>query len=188
MHGLKVYNNILSKDSCNKIIELFDNDDDREVGTTGYNKITNEKKSTDIHCNLRNVHNQPYNDLLIPSIIKLANNIKTDYTFLDTGCDYWRIDEWYNIQKYEDGQGYFATHCEQSSSYPHRMLAWMIYLNDAECGTEFPYQKTTVKAEQGKGVIWSAGWTHPHKGVTPNIGEKYIATGWGVFFKSEKKV
>ena len=39
-----------------------------------------------------------------------------------------------------------------------------------------------VEAEQGKGVIWPAGWTHPHKGVTPNIGNKYIATGWFEYY------
>ena len=26
--------------------------------------------------------------------------------------------------------------------------------------------------------MWPAYWTHPHKGVTPNVGDKYIATGW----------
>ena len=183
MHGLKIYDNILSKDSCNKIIELFDNDNHREQGTTGFNKITKEKKSTDIHCNFDNIHTQHYNDILKPSVLILSDNIKKEYSFLDKGCDWWGMDNWYNIQKYENGEGYFATHCEQSSSYPHRMLAWMIYLNDAKCGTEFPYQKTTVNAKQGRGAIWSAGWTHPHKGVTPNIGEKYIATGWAIFYK-----
>ena len=61
---------------------------------------------------------------------------------------------------------------------PQRILAWMIYLNDAECGTEFPYQDITLEAKAGRLALWPAAWTHPHKGVTPNIGNKYIATGW----------
>jgi len=36
----------------------------------------------------------------------------------------------------------------------------MIYLNDAECGTEFPYQDIIVEAKEGRCVLWSAGWTH----------------------------
>ena len=188
MHGLEIYHNILSKESCEKIIDLFDNDDKREEGSTGRNKVSEQKRSTDIHCNFANPETKDYNDILMPSVIELSKRIKKTYQFLNKQCDYWHMDNWYNIQKYEDGQGYFATHCEQSSSYPNRMMAWMIYLNDAKCGTEFPYQKTTVNAEQGKGVVWSAGWTHPHKGVTPNIGEKYIATGWAVFYKPQKKI
>ena len=31
--------------------------------------------------------------------------------------------------------------------------------------------------------MWSAGWTHPHKGVTPNVGDKYIVTGWCEYFE-----
>jgi prolyl 4-hydroxylase len=84
----------------------------------------------------------------------------------------------YNLQKYEEGEGFFSLHNEQSGSYPYRLLAWMVYLNDATSGTEFPYQEMTVTPKEGRTVIWPAGWTHPHKGVTPNKGTKYIATGW----------
>ena len=84
----------------------------------------------------------------------------------------------YNLQKYEQGEGFFSLHNEQSGSYPYRLLAWMVYLNDAKSGTEFPYQEMTVTPKEGRTVIWPAGWTHPHKGVTPNEGIKYIATGW----------
>ena len=58
------------------------------------------------------------------------------------------------------------------------MLAWMVYLNDASSGTEFPYQNMTIQAKTGRTVIWPAAWTHPHRGVIPNVGVKYIATGW----------
>ena len=84
----------------------------------------------------------------------------------------------YNLQKYEEGEGFFSLHNEQSGSYPYRLLAWMVYLNDAKSGTEFPYQEMIVEPKEGRTVIWPAGWTHPHKGVTPNEGTKYIATGW----------
>ena len=44
-----------------------------------------------------------------------------------------------------------------------------------------------VKPEIGRTVIWPAGWTHPHKGVTPNKGLKYIATGWFYFLPKGKE-
>jgi hypothetical protein len=38
-----------------------------------------------------------------------------------------------------------------------------------------------MQPKTGRAAIWSAAWTHVHKGVTPNIGDKYIATGWCQF-------
>mgnify|MGYP002006084731 CR=1 FL=1 len=54
-----------------------------------------------------------------------------------------------------DQQGYFSPHCEQGAAYPHRMMAWTLYLNDSPCGTEFPYQEMIVHATQGQGAIWA---------------------------------
>ena len=129
---------------------------------------------------------EKYNKLIVPGVQVLIDNIKNKYGFLSQSVDYWTLSNSYNIQHYKDGEGYFAVHCEHSFRNSTRMMAWMIYLNDAECGTAFPYQNTIVKAEEGKGVIWSAAWTHPHVGVCPNIGNKYIATGWFNFYKPEK--
>ena len=103
---------------------------------------------------------------------------KYDYLNTLNKSSYWRLCPLYNIQRYNEGEGFFSLHNEQSGSYPYRLLAWMVYLNDATSGTEFPYQDTIVSPTAGRTVIWPAGWTHPHKGVTPNVGVKYIATGW----------
>lgn len=178
MNGLETYHNILSQESCEKIIELFDKDKRKVKGETA-GGLSDSKKSMDIGAIFDKSEWEEYNKLILPSLVTLASNIKEKYPFLDhEGCAYWILCPFWNVQHYKDGEGYFATHCEHSYKNPYRMMAWMIYLNDADCGTEFPYQDTVVEAEQGKGVIWSAGWTHPHKGVTPNIGDKYIATGW----------
>jgi len=103
---------------------------------------------------------------------------KYDYLNMLNKSSYWRLCPMYNIQRYNEGEGFFSLHNEQSGSYPYRLLAWMVYLNDAVSGTEFPYQDMVVSPAAGRTVIWPAGWTHPHKGVTPNVGVKYIATGW----------
>ena len=99
------------------------------------------------------------------------------YSYLKNSS--WRVSPFYNIQRYDGkNEGYFSLHNEASGSYPYRMLAWMVYLNDAASGTEFPYQDLTIAPFTGRTVIWPAAWTHPHRGVTPNEGLKYIATGW----------
>ena len=93
----------------------------------------------------------------------------------------WNVGPDYNIQKYIEGEGYYIMHCEHDVPDLNRIMAWMFYLNDAKCGTRFYYPTRDVKAKRGRLVIWPASWTHPHSGITPNRGIKYIATGWFCF-------
>lgn len=83
------------------------------------------------------------------------------------------------VQKTNKGEGYHIWHHEASRNN-RRVCAWILYLNDVEEGgeTEFLYQSLRVKAEQGKLVIFPAGFTHTHRGNPPLSNTKYIATGW----------
>jgi prolyl 4-hydroxylase len=87
-----------------------------------------------------------------------------------------------NIQHYLVGGGFKVWHCERGSSDEHirdRHLVFMTYLNDVDDGgTEFLYQKTTIKAEKGLTLLWPADWTYTHKGQISYTKEKTIITGW----------
>ena len=79
--------------------------------------------------------------------------------------------------------GYHVWHYENGDLPKHfaRELVWMIYLNDMPEGegeTEFLYQKKRIRPTQGTVVIWPAGMTHPHRGLTVYSQPKYILTGW----------
>ena len=50
----------------------------------------------------------------------------------------------------------------------------------------FPEQKVRVKGVQGSCLIFPSLWTHPHKGITPNKGDKYIISGWVDFIPKER--
>jgi len=188
MHGLEVYSGVLTPQICNQVIDLFQQDSRKIQGQTckhGEQGVHPDSKlSTEIHCNFSLVEFEQYNALVLPGVRYLVTMIKQRYLFLDH-IDVWSISPGYNIQYYGEDEGYFTPHCEQGVNNPRRMLAWMIYLNDAECGTEFPYQQIKLQARQGNGAIWSAAWTHPHKGVTPNKGDKYIVTGWCEFVRPD---
>ena len=94
----------------------------------------------------------------------------------------WVASSRYNIQRYDDGEGYFMMHCEHDEKTPFRILAWMYYLNDLENGgTKFTNYNMVVHAKKGRLVIWPAYWTHTHCGVISNTQTKYIATGWYTF-------
>jgi hypothetical protein len=59
----------------------------------------------------------------------------------------------------------------------------MFYLNSIkdQGGTHFDQHNKTLKAKEGRLVIWPAYWTHFHRGVVSKTETKYIATGWCSF-------
>lgn len=90
----------------------------------------------------------------------------------------------FKIQKTKIGGGYHVWHYESCArETSQRLLTWILYLNDVQEGgeTEFLYQHTRVKPEQGTLVIWPAAFTHTHRGNPPLSNEKYIVTGWTEF-------
>ena len=177
-NGLEIYDNILTSEECAEIISLYESNENKRSGEVGRNIVDPTiKKSTDIGLSFISPSSKKYNKILRPALNTAAKKFISTYDILNK-ISPWRLECSYNIQKYTDDEGYFSLHCEQEIITSYRILAWMIYLNDAECGTEFPYQDLIVKAKEGRCVLWSAGWTHAHKGVTPNRGKKYIATGW----------
>ena len=190
---IEVYDFYKPEQDCKNAIEVFEefaNDkDSKSAGLSFFNK-NRDKICTQSTFDLRgdisiNAYIYKYVNTGLKSYVK-------KYDFLDVFFDkpWCRISPHYNVQRYDGNkEGYFSLHNEQSGMYPYRMLVWMIYLNDAKSGTEFPYQNKTITPKTGRTVIWPASWTHPHKGVTPNIGIKYIATGWFYYLpKGEPKL
>ena len=178
---------VLAPHDCERIIDYYHQDDRKKQGVViGDGERYDTKKSTDIYVNFGNLWNNSaddkYNDIILPAVNYAVNKWVENHKFI-ISMPAFSSYESYNIQHYKDGEGYFGLHCEcqpdaSSDRFIHRMGAWMIYLNDAESGTEFPYQEIVLQPEQGVCAVWPAYYTHPHKGVTPNRGDKYIATGW----------
>ena len=183
---IETYHHIITPTQVAFIINAFNNDDRRVKGQLGMGKvILKDKDSVDLPCNFAyEEYDDPYNNILLPALRKCVDQYVHKYHFLQ---DYYPFNfaYGYNLQYYGEGQGYRRLHCEhrpeKDNSLQDRMMAWMIYLNDAVCGTYFLHQDIITPAVQGDCVLWPAYWTHPHQGVTPNIGDKYIATGWLCF-------
>jgi len=164
--------------SCKSIIEYFESVPNKSKGGLPFFNKSRQKVCVTKSFNFGD--DNPINSSIYTFVNNSLSRYCNKYDYLNklNTSSYWRLCPVYNLQKYEEGEGFFSLHNEQSGSYPYRLLAWMIYLNDAKSGTEFPYQEMIVTPKEGRTVIWPAGWTHPHKGVTPNEGTKYIATGW----------
>ena len=185
---IEIYDNALSKKECEILINQFEKSDEVVQGVTSSGYNSDYKKCLELYCNLN--EDNVINNILKPKLFSHIKKYTKKQHFSDSRgalnrIFQWKYSEYFQIQKYDgENDGYKDWHCEHG---PHeensrRILAWMFYLNDAKCGTEFAYFPT-VNAKAGRCVIWPAFWTHLHKGVIPNKGIKYIATGWYEYCK-----
>jgi len=94
-----------------------------------------------------------------------------------------------NAQKYNKNEGnYRYWHSEifpqtGSNDALHRVLLFLIYLNDVEEGgeTDFYYQEKSIKPKAGSMIIAPCGFTHTHRGNIPASSDKYVLTSWVMF-------
>lgn len=93
-----------------------------------------------------------------------------------------------NMQKYTKQTGgypywhseHFPHPSDQQQRSLHRVLLWLIYLNDVEQGgeTEFLYQQTKLQPTAGSLVLAPCGFTHTHCGHPPISSDKYVLASW----------
>jgi len=93
------------------------------------------------------------------------------------------FDDAFSFKKYEtEEDGFHSWHTEAGGRFTsNRILAWMIYLNNAKSGTEFMHFPT-IRAKMGRCIIWPAAFTHVHRSE-PNKGLKYVISGWISFME-----
>lgn len=184
MNHIQIYDNIFPKESCRNIIKYFDSHpntksiimDANSQVKEGIRNATDKFSYSRLSESFNSLHS-PF-DLLIPTLVKGITKYKKKFPFIEEITE-WDLHQYFNIQKFDgEKDGYFRRHCEADGLYTERILTWMIYLNNAKSGTRFYYPRRDVKAKEGRLVIWPAAWTHPHSGITPNKGEKYLMTGW----------
>ena len=175
---IEVYDNALSKRECEILIGQFEKSDKHFNGSTSLGYDPDIKKCMQLELDLRD--QSVISAIVIPNLVSCIGQYREKYYdhLYNTHC--WNLFPEASFQKYDGKEdGYKVWHCEHQPGEPYskRIMAWMFYLNDAKCGTEF-CDRPTIKAKRGRCVMWPAFWTHIHRGVTPNIGLKYIITGW----------
>ena len=178
---IEVYDNVLTLEQCDSIINYIDTCPNIERGLMGMGVDVSKKDSWDIH-NL--FGNETDVDRMIHNA--LSECLK-DYKIKNPELDsigYWGLENKYNLQKYLPGGGYPQPHCEAGFiTDAQRVVVWMIYLNTVtdDGGTRFPQYDLTTDAVAGRVVLWPTSWTHFHHGVISKTQYKYIATGWYSF-------
>ena len=183
---IEIYKNVLSKEYCKEVIDLFERLNDsgfcknrqQREGTEKLKKDDSSVMAEEIFA-LDHTSNKLFTQF---------NNILWDVCYKDYSNKYDVLKDFsrhqsysYKVQKTKPGQGYHMWHAEADSrNVCNRILVWTAYLNDEfEAGeTEFLYQHYRYKPSQGDIIIFPAAFTHVHRGNPPINGDKYIITGW----------
>jgi len=176
---------------CNRIIELYENEENKYEGVTrgGLNKSV--KDTTDFvipydassNTDWLNISDILYNELnknLHKYIVKIRQYLNNEkYILFDAKC---LTENLFMIQKYIKNRGHYIYHNDSSfepDRTKYRVLTYLWYLNDITEGgeTEF-WGNYKIKPTAGKLLIFPSSWSFPHCGKMPISDNKYIITGW----------
>ncbi len=174
--------NALSADVCESIIRRFEQHTDEQYPGRIGQTVTEDrsiKKSTDLVVSGK-AHWKDIDGSLFRSLGLAIREFRKLYPYFNGPFK----DMGYAVQRTLPGE-YYHWHIDGGShEFSQRQLVAVWYLNDVEGPggeTEFRAQKTKIKPEQGKLILFPPFWTHEHRGVTLEQGVKYIATTWVVF-------
>lgn len=174
-----IYENIISKEDCNLIINDIENQLNKNVHEEGSTQFSNQELarlsySTFASENqLSNVF-EKINQSLNVCMSFYAKEYFTLKQLRASSVDV-------KLQKIPPRGGFHLWHCEQDNKNVSRVLVWMVYLNDIPEGegeTEFIFQALRIKPQAGTFVFFPASFTHTHRGNAVYSCNKYIATGW----------
>lgn len=176
----------LTPQFCKHLINRYETDpislEVRNSGATiGYNgfQALKVKQSEDIHITKYKEFeiedktlSLALEKLLRNYVDHLCDNLNPYFTEL-TQVDY--EDSGFQIQK-TTPHGFYNWHCD---AFKTRFFTYIFYLNDVHNAGETQFANgRKVKPEEGKALLFPAGWEYLHRGIAPVDEIKYIATGW----------
>ena len=178
---IEIYDNALTSYQCKEVIRWVETQSLIRGRCADNNETVVNLKVKNSWDIFGKFSKKNYVDLLIKDVLNKYTSLYVEKYPNVNLMQSWDVDDAYNIQKYNPGEGYHALHCENAGgSDIMRVMAWMIYLNTVtdKGGTYFSSYNRTIKPKEGRLVIWPAYFTHYHRGVVSKTQTKYIATGW----------
>ena len=175
---IEVYNDTISKKSCDHIISKFDELYNRQIDKN----FAGKREGLDVSDRYVFLPDEQKNKFCKYYWDKYIKNYCEKYHLIGETYETLGIYDGIKFQKTEPGQGFHGWHSEFGSiiSERSRVLVFSLFLNDIEEGgeTEFLYQNLRVRPKAGRFAIWPAGYTHIHRGNPPLKDDKYIITSW----------
>jgi prolyl 4-hydroxylase len=170
---IKVYDNCLDRETCDKLIHSFGNlEEFHEI-------IENNRKPNFTQLNLTQLSktNEELNSLHQLLIRKTFEYKKDYYKFVDERCfPGEHAFEQFRVKRYiNNGNDAFDCHVDvMDYASARRFLAFMWYLNDVDIGGETVFEDLEIKPQAGKLLVFPPLWMFPHIGKPPVSNNKYI--------------
>jgi len=170
---IKVYENSLDEETCNKLIYNFEKLEDKQE------RVENDRKPNFTQINLTELskENEELNNLHQLLIKKTFEYKKDYYKFVDERCfPREHAFEQFRIKRYiNNGNDAFDCHVDvMDHPSARRFLAFLWYLNDVDNGGETVFDGIVIKPQVGKLVVFPPMWMFPHIGNPPVSNNKYI--------------
>ena len=171
-----VYRKALSSQTCRQIIDRFEASPDKQPGRVGDGSPEGSvnpdiKQTTELILDGRPEW-EDVMELLRESLrLQLPEYLKRWGAAIKVEL----YPEVMRIQKYTPG-GFFDWHSDNVGGAVRRMITVIWYLNTVEEGgeTEYVWQRTKIKPEEGSLLLCPVGWTYFHRGAPPISSDKYI--------------
>lgn len=170
---IKVYDNALSQEMCNTLIELYETNPDyhekHEINGNPLFTQFNFTEATNYSDDVSTLHRH--------IMLEIHRYLYDYFQHVDRRCfpKQYGFEE-LRIKKYKnDGKEKFHTHVDvKDYSTARRFIAFMFYLNTVEEGGETVFTDLTIKPEAGKLLVFPPLWMYPHEGKAPVSNEKYL--------------
>ena len=177
---IKVYENIIDSDLCDKLLEEFSDDEWVHAGL-GYEDLVNSKirNCKSIHLSLDEFidRNKKTRKILDEKIFECASNAIKKYMedFPDLEI---KTDTGYTMLKYEEG-GFYIQHVDSYKEQP-RTVSCSFILNDDYEGGEFAFfdRKLKYKLKKGSVLMFPSNFMFPHEIMPVEKGTRYSIITW----------
>ena len=182
MNYVTYYDNALDKPLCEEIINRFEQNIDQQEDTILKGHRSFKEINITKHENWKDI-NDKLLDLMQYNLGKYMSEFNIDTKAWPEQVGY----EMFRMKRYlPNDEDEFAFHVDvQDYATARRFLVYFFYLNDVEEGGETAFQTNRnkpieykVKPVAGRLLMFPPLWTHPHIGMKPITGPKYIIGGY----------
>jgi len=170
---IKVYNDVITKETCDYLISLYDQSNSKHMKTIAY----------DFH-EINMMQSKTFKDVS-QQFTGLMQGIYSKYSSEFKFFPKTRYFEEPRVKRYEPNEGVFKWHTDNTTTESSkRILVMFFYLNDVEEGGETKFrfepsgEEISIKPKAGSVVCFPPTWQYPHMGCTPISGPKYVISSY----------
>ena len=183
---VRIYENNLSPEFCERIITAFDRDEEYHINSTIGAQADTDKEfrnAIEMNCTKRAMESGRWAAIMgvlnkhAASSFKrykadLIENGYPEKLFFNTVT----LEQW-RMHRYDPGKHFYKEHIDAIDEHTSkRMLMMLYYLNTVEEGGETSFKTINLKVKpvEGKLAITPAWFGYPHSAVTPISNTKYM--------------